>query len=288
MTTERSSPLEDLRTEIGEIDEAMHDLLMRRTDRVVAMAQSRAGETVLASAVSPGREASLLRRIAARHKGPLDIASALSIWRQIIAVKLFLQTPFTLAIVDGKDVTGTLDLARGHFGVTPPLEAFETVSQVLDSCARAPNMIGLLPVPGPGIEGGAWWRQLPPPSAASPRVVARLPFFPGAGGLGEGQGAYVVASVPPEPSGDDTTLMVMEEQADVSRARLLSMLDQAGLPSTVLDVNEGKKPAPDVFLLAVKGFVTADDPRLATFATAAAGFVGYVKIIGAYPNPISV
>ncbi len=288
-TTPEASPLDDLRQEIDEIDAAMHDLLMRRAERVVALSAARgaqAGDALVATAMSPGREAALLRRIAARHSGPLDVAAALAIWRQIIGAKLHLQAPYTLAIVGGDGATGTLDLARGHFGTTPPVEFYETPSQALNACAGRPNMIAILPPPGPGEASGAWWRHLPSAPTPGPRVVARLPFFSGAGPA-NGAAAYAVATAEPEPSGDDCTLISVEEKADVSRTRLLGLLDAVGIAATVLDAWNGGGKTPDAFLISASGFIAHDDRRLAAFEDSAKDAIGWVKVIGAYPTPLA-
>src|SRR5262245_23985308 len=56
-----------LRQQIDAIDQQMHDLLMRRTEAVlgIAAAKRESGEAVL----RPAREAQVLRRLLARHKG---------------------------------------------------------------------------------------------------------------------------------------------------------------------------------------------------------------------------
>ncbi|MEN9499161.1 MAG: hypothetical protein RIS83_980, partial [Pseudomonadota bacterium] len=60
--------LQALRAEIDALDDAMHDLLMRRAAVVARMAASRA-KTGGGSPLRPGREAAVLRRLLGRHQG---------------------------------------------------------------------------------------------------------------------------------------------------------------------------------------------------------------------------
>ena len=62
----QANGLAALRAELDGIDDAMHDLLMRRAACVEEVARS--GKR---SALRPGREASIIRRLLARHQGAL-------------------------------------------------------------------------------------------------------------------------------------------------------------------------------------------------------------------------
>ena len=65
-----SSPdLASLRAEIDSIDDAVHDLLMRRAALSARMAASRVKNDSFP--YRPGREAGILRRLLARHHPPL-------------------------------------------------------------------------------------------------------------------------------------------------------------------------------------------------------------------------
>ncbi|MFM7416430.1 MAG: chorismate mutase, partial [Alphaproteobacteria bacterium] len=70
--TQAADPaLQALRAEIDALDDAMHDLLMRRAGVVARMAASRA-KVGAGSPLRPGREAAVLRRLLARHSGALS------------------------------------------------------------------------------------------------------------------------------------------------------------------------------------------------------------------------
>src|SRR5258708_38630665 len=77
--------LDDLRREIDEIDDSLHDLLIRRTavslDIAKVKAPANGGNRGFAGSMRPGRGAALLRRLLARHRGKLTPSISGSISR---------------------------------------------------------------------------------------------------------------------------------------------------------------------------------------------------------------
>src|SRR3954454_5148571 len=69
----QNKTLDELRAKIDQVDDAMHDLLMYRADVTLAIGGAKQGTAngALAPAMRPAREAQILRRLLARHKGPL-------------------------------------------------------------------------------------------------------------------------------------------------------------------------------------------------------------------------
>src|SRR6185437_14553293 len=92
------------------LDEALHDLLMRRVELA-----GQCGPT------SPAREAATMRRLAARHDGAFPLAALVRIWREIMA-----STPNTVPLVHvfaGDNVADYRDLARAYFGSAAAMES---------------------------------------------------------------------------------------------------------------------------------------------------------------------
>jgi chorismate mutase/prephenate dehydratase len=67
-----------LRAELDRLDDAVHDLLMRRAEVV-----QQVGALGVKGAVPlrPGREASIVRRLLARHRGAFPAAGIVRLWR---------------------------------------------------------------------------------------------------------------------------------------------------------------------------------------------------------------
>ncbi len=257
-----------LRAEIDAIDDAMHDLLMRRSAVVGRLAGSRAKGA--GSPLRPGREAAVLRRLLARHDGPLGRDRIVRIWREIFMASTAIQGAFSVAaFAPGEEAA----LAREHFGPITPMRVHPTPARALAAVSEGEASVAVLPLPAEGEEGEtAWWARLDVPRL---QVVARLPFLP----TQDGAGALVVAPVPPDASGRDRSLVLIEAEAHAARSRVLDALAAAGLPvSSLLLARAGEET---LALAEVEGFLTADDDRLAALPWARH------TILGAYAAPVA-
>jgi chorismate mutase-like protein len=283
--------LEDLRREIDEIDDALHDLLIRRAEVSHAIAKVKQpsaedGNGSLVPALRPAREAAILRRLLARHKGGLPPGVLVRIWREIIAASLRVQSKFHLHVYAADNQTGFADLAHAHFGSMTPIRSHTRPSMVVHACAEEPNSLGIVPLPQIEEPGPAWWAQLAPAGEKGPRVVAKLPFVQDSEDM---LMAYAIGAVEQEPSGDDTTLLLLEIAPGVSRTTLQSLLKSAGLEARLVAAGRLlEKKVPDEILLEVKGFVGKDDPRLGTLADSARDTIFRVVPIGGYANPVVI
>jgi chorismate mutase len=170
---DRPPALADLRAEIDRIDETMHRLLMERgdiIDRLIAVKKT----SESGSAFRPGREAAMMRALAARHAGLLPLDTAESIWRVIIATFTYVQAPFAVhADISGGDAP-MRDTARFHFGFTVPYRPHESAATVIAAVAKARGDLGIFRL-DQGVSAGAWWRDLV--GDKRPKVIARLPFI---------------------------------------------------------------------------------------------------------------
>ena len=164
--------LEDLRKEIDRIDEAMHQLLIERSeiiDRLIAV--KRSSDT--GSAFRPAREAEMMRRLVKRHRGILPLDTAESIWRVIISTFTYVQAPFAVhADLSAGDAL-MRDSARFHFGFTVPFVPHMGAAAVVAAVSDSKGDLGLVPAFALA-SAGAWWSALE--FDAAPKIIARLPF----------------------------------------------------------------------------------------------------------------
>src|SRR5262249_5120954 len=135
--------LDDLRREIDEIDDEMHDLLMRRTTLVEAIGAVKKSDGV--PAIRPGREAKILRRLIARHAGKFPRAPSVRIGREILSGTTRIQVDFAVAVHVPESAPGLWDVARDHYGSLTPMTAFSTASQVLRAVTEGGASVGVLP-----------------------------------------------------------------------------------------------------------------------------------------------
>ena len=169
-----SSPsLAELRQEIDRIDETMHRLLMERGQIIETLIRVK-GTSESGQAFRPGREADMMRRLAARHTGILPLDTAESIWRVMIATFTYVQANYGVHIdISGGD-TPMRDTARFHFGFTPPLTSYAAPDRVVAAVARSQGDLGIVRSED-HVSAGAWWQALEAPDA--PKIIARLPFI---------------------------------------------------------------------------------------------------------------
>ncbi|MEN3931634.1 chorismate mutase [Microvirga sp. W0021] len=165
--------LTDLRNEIDRIDHEMHQLLMQRGQIIDTLIQvKKTSES--GSAFRPGREASMMRAIAERHKGLLPLDTVEGIWRVIIATFTYVQAPFSVHA----DISGGDDLmrdsARFHFGFTVPYHTHPSATAVISAVAESRGDLGIFRL-DQGVSSGAWWRLLT--SENSPKIISRLPMI---------------------------------------------------------------------------------------------------------------
>jgi len=280
-----SQTLESLRREIDEIDDALHDLIMRRARVVEKVAAVKpAGRPT----VRPGREAEIVRRLIGRHQGTFPATALVRMWREMIAALTRAQGPFSVAVCVPAEDRGFWDLARDHYGSSTPMQAVNTPVAVLRALADGSATVGVVPWPDEE-ESDPWWRYLMNEDAKTPRVVARLPFCGRGNGKAEGGvDALALAAIPFEPTGDDHTLLGLELAEDISRGRLKDMLEAAGLPATQYRTYHLPGGGGSVHLIEVESYVDAGDERLSALARRLGDALVRVLPIGVYATPFVV
>lgn len=270
--------LEDLRREIDEIDDAIHDLIMKRADVVKHVSAAKKSQAALP--IRPSREAFMLRRLNDRHTGPFQLSALARMWHEMIAAFTMIQASYKIAVFSDASHHTLWDLARDQFGSQVPMTAFETRREVLQQVMNGEADVGVLPPPEEDDEH-PWWTQLAVPGA--PVIVQRMPFA----GVGNVRGvpaeAVAIARLDPEPTGDDVSFVVFTTVDPVSRSTLVSKLKDAKLPGVLLASLE--QNGEWMHLAQVADFVAAEDDRVTTFVKA--GPAVAARVIGAYATPIA-
>lgn len=281
MSTDSAS-LDRVRREIDRIDDKIHDLLMERAGLVEQIAKAK---TPGAVALRPGREASVLRRLVARHKGPFPKQALVRIWREIMGALVGLQQPFTIAVYQPERGAGYIELARNHFGVVWPQIVHLTPGHVVRMVADGQASVGLVPIPNAN-DVEPWWLALTSDAGNLPRVVSRLPILVDGAvpGRPEPLEALVVACRAPEPTGDDLSLVAVETAPDISRDRLRAAFTAVGM-EVVAMVATHRSEGVWRHLLEIAGHVAEGDPRLAELVVTRDP-IAHVRTIGGYATPL--
>jgi chorismate mutase len=249
------------RAELDAIDAEVHALILKRAG---AIARIEAAKKVAPgrSSYRPAREADMMRRLAARHRGPFPLASAEHIFREIITAFIRLQSPFAVQL--GTRSIETRDLARFQFGASTPLIAHDDPAAAIAALETRAADLALVPAGDDGA--GPWWEALG--HGAEPAlIVARVPFLLGTVSLPP---AYVVGRVAVEPTGDDRTLLAIIGGADEAPEALAARVPNAKPVAARL------VGARHHVLATVPGFLGADDP-----------LPEGVRRVGAYAAPVT-
>ncbi|MEX1110074.1 MAG: chorismate mutase [Dongiaceae bacterium] len=282
----KSESLDDLRRRIDTIDDALHDLLIERAAIGRRIGTVKGAARNGGAAWRPGREAQVLRRLAARHRGPLPKAALVRIWREMMTAFLRLQGGFAVAVQAGPDDGACREVARDHFGSLTAIRSHETSMQVLREVGEGRAAIGVLPLPQQD-DTQPWWPMLLASDADLPRVIARLPFVPGAL-TGSMQEALVVGRAPLEKSGADRSLVVFELGEEVSRAALRRQCEAAGFNATFLHLGHVPGDGRWLHLIDVAGFIEPDDKRVAALRKGLGSRALHIVPIGGYAVPLTL
>jgi chorismate mutase / prephenate dehydratase len=270
-----------LRREIDSIDEQLHDLLMRRGEVVSEIGRRKAVDGQVT--FRPAREAQLLHRLLARHRGDLSHTSVVRLWREIIAASIRIQGQLTVGYCPIEGHGSALRLANGHFGLDTPTQRFESASYVVSAVHRGEVSVGLVPLPE-AADAPGWWGDIR--DASDVYVVARLPWFDDAAATSGGAsvGALVLARGVPEESGDDRSLLMFTCPMPVSRAQVGEVCSDTGLAVAAQAVTDDLH-ADDarIHIVELDGFIDADDDRIQAVAVTLEA--SNVRLLGAFARP---
>lgn len=286
-----SDALIGLRQKIDAIDDQLHDLLMQRTELAVAVGEAKAAKQPVsgdspaegAKFIRPAREARILRRLVARHRGKLPKAVLVRMWREMISALLQVEGPFAVAVYAPQGQPGFWDLARDHYGSRVKLLTFSRVDRVLSAVMDGSATVAVLPFPHED-DTDPWWRRLMG-SPQLPHVIARLPFGDPGNQRNPDLQALVVGRTPTEPTDRDHSLLVLEAPEPVSRSALRQALAGVGLETSFIHGGRDRR-GPDLNLIEVAGYVAVADPRL-TLVTGGLGKEARLHTIGAYAEPLT-
>ena len=125
--------LATLRREIDRIDESIHALIIDRTKIVEKVRNAKRDEKIK---IRPAREAEILYRLMARHRGGFPKRELARIWRELIVATLSFEGPFSVAVYAAEDAAGYWDLARDQYGSFTPMTRHASARSVVDALLR--------------------------------------------------------------------------------------------------------------------------------------------------------
>jgi hypothetical protein len=209
------------------------------------------------------------------------------IWREILTASLSADVKYSVHVYAGESALAFWDLARTYFGATLPITGHASASAVVHACAEDRMACGVVPLPESAENVSPWWSQLAAAGDDGPRIVAKLPLVVGDGGGFDYPPAYALGTIEQRPTGDDTSVLFLETQPELSRARLQTLLKKAGIEAKIVAAGqEVAQRSTRELLLETMDFVAPADPRLGKLAASAGDTLLRINVVGGYANPV--
>ena len=210
-----AAELDKLRAEIDRLDQELVERIHARSKVAMEVGEVKKRYSDSPVFLRPGREASMLRRAAAKHGDhPFPASSLLRIWREIIPAVTSLEGDLTLAIENDPGAVAR-EHAQVHYAVSLDRKIFPDRDAVAEAVLNGDFTLGIIRA---DINDPNWWRRVCTPDENGRRlhVILRLPFIDGpVGGIPDDK-AWVLAAFEPEASGDDLTRVLVTEGGSLS------------------------------------------------------------------------
>ncbi|HTJ64510.1 MAG TPA: chorismate mutase [Alphaproteobacteria bacterium] len=276
-----SSPnpsLDLLRREIDAIDVAIHDLIVKRGTIVedIRKIKKQAGP-----ALRPGREATILRGLAAKHQGQFPLLALVCLWREMMGGFTHMQQPFSAAVYAPPGNDSWARIARNQYGALTPLSALPSPNACVRAVAEGTTDIAVLPVPADG-EDESWWTMLMGEDEKMPQIVSRLPFL----GTKRGDQALVVAPWARDYSANEASLVAIRLNERASRGKVMAAMVAAGFTDAVTLATMERTPSDCFHLVEVADAVERKDARVAALKMQFDGALVEAHVIGGYARPL--
>jgi chorismate mutase/prephenate dehydratase len=279
-----SQDLNEIRKTIDSLDDRIHDLLMERAELIVGVTEAKKKDNI--PVVQPAREAKMIRRLLARHRGPLPEAAIVHIWRELVGAVSLLQTGLKVAVSTGDGHGFCWDMARNYFGSVLPMTRVSSPVAAIGAVREDEAYFAVLPWPQDG-EPAPWWPHLMGQQQKEKiKIVCAMPY-----GVTKDQNAMlkdralVVSKTDFGDSGDDRSFIALHTFTPLSRAKLIDGFKKAGLEVLGIVSRPSVRPDEGVHLIEVASFVGETDPRVEKISASIDDANAKAIVVGGYPAP---
>ncbi|MGB0749100.1 MAG: chorismate mutase [Magnetospiraceae bacterium] len=276
--------LDAVRREIDTVDDAIHDLIIRRTKIVEKVRSLKEGEPIK---IRPAREARIINRLIERHEGAFPKRELVRIWRELIIATLSFEGPFSVAVYAPEHMGGYWQLARNQYGAFTNMTGHASVRRVIEAVRSGEATVGILPFPFQG-DLDPWWRHLVFTSADAPRIIARLPFAPPVEKSTVALDALAICRVNQGYSGKDHSFFAVDGKRSLGIQRLKTACGEAGISAKVIyDWHDDERPEVWFKMVETDDYLTEGDPRLESLKMRLADKEIRLIPLGGYAQPLT-
>lgn len=275
--------LDEIRKKIDTLDNQIHDLLMERADLIIGVTEEKKKNNI--PVVQPAREAIMIRRLLARHRGPLPEAAIIGIWRELVGAVSLLQTGLKVCVSAAPNDAFCWDMAKHYFGTVLPVTRATNPLMALASVRENDSNFAVVPWPQDG-EQAPWWPFLLNQKEDRMRIVCALPY-----GSKESQmsairdRALVISKTDFAPSGEDHSFVALEIDGAVSRAKIQETFKSADLELTAINTLPGGAGGRTLHFVEVNEYISEKDTQLERIAEKFNGQNARCVSLGGYPLP---
>lgn len=280
----QSFPLDKIRQKIDSLDNQIHDLLLERADLIMAISEEKKKAGI--QIVQPAREARMIRRLMARHRGPLPEETIVRIWRELVSSVSLLQTGLSVAVYTPSRTPEYWDMARDYFGTVLPMERVPSPQVALQKVKDGEITFAVLPYPGVkgNVDDESWWIGLVKLCLDQEglSVIQRLPYGEKENFDFHQHPALVVAKAGFGESDDDHSLIGAVSDVAVSSDLVEKTIRDNGQDINKLIIKDNN------LLMDVTGHITMAKPEFRLWADLLKS-IGFKQVtpIGGYPAPLT-
>ena len=264
------SPAERLaafRARIDAMDEQIARLLLERTTIIREVAALKAEHWPGCNHIRPAREGQMHEAIAKRFAGSdIPPIAALAIWRQMIGAATSLESP--LSVVSLVHEPHHAWLAREYFGAGVGNRTDTSIADALDTMQRGEANILLLP----SAAASDWWRDATLFTSHKLAIFATLPVSTQPLPHGATP-ALALAPVKPEPSGNDTSYLVVVTKKPIDASEFHAV---AGHVISADGTHH---------LLMLDGFITDESSETVAIVRSLGDNLLALTVLGTHPKP---
>ncbi len=256
-----SKKLDAIRQKIDKLDTKIHDTLVERAELVLQVGEEKRANNI--EVVQPAREARMIRRLLAKHKGSLPEMAVVRIWRELVGAVSLLQTGIKVVVVDTPERPEHWDLAKDYFGSCLPMSRAASSLGAIGAVREGNATFAVVPFPEDNEEK-PWWDHLSVGTEEAMSISVRLPHGDDPQNLNPDYRSLVIGKTGFDSSDEDRSFIMIICDPSVSRAKIVSSAEEVGLKPLSLS---SKREAVDSdspirkHLLEVDDYVTDSDER---------------------------
>jgi len=279
--------LADLRAQIDQIDGVIHDMLRERAEVIDNVRKIKGKQHIY---IRPGREAQMMRALAARPQGKIPEGMVSRMWREMISDFTLLEGGLKVGVYAPEKGPDLWDVARDHYGAFTPLVEYPTAAAAIKALQEGKLSLVVVPPPVQG-EKDSWWPLLANDKANVLTVFHSAPTEILKAGRSNARNAMpmglIIGKLYPELTGDDRSFLVLQ-CTHVPEAEMKRLLGKAGYKVRQLIVHASGRAAsaPTAYLAEVDGFVGRNDTRLSRIKAMLGSRLQHLSSLGGYPVPL--